>query len=144
LEIEITPAHVHIHLDELLRAGDFRNITVSDPGAHGAVTGTHGVGVNTPLAAAVADAVVGFAKDEHVANGGILDTGIESRILAATFLSAITVGTDTMRVEGADPKLQDMLADRATNCAIIHLPFVYHTFYKSSISKTRSPRNLTW
>ena len=116
--IEITPNHEHIHFDELLRAGDFRNVTVGDPGVHGIVTGTQGVGVKTPLAAAVALAVVGLASDEHVANGGIFVTGIESRILAANFLSATTVGNETIRVDGAAPKLQDILADKATNCAM--------------------------
>ena len=37
---------------------------VGDPGAQGAgMTGTHGIGVRTPSAAAVAAATVGFAGD---------------------------------------------------------------------------------
>ncbi len=38
--------------------------TVGEPGIHGAVVfGMHGMGVSTPLAADVADATVGLAKD---------------------------------------------------------------------------------
>jgi len=106
-------------LDVLLRAGDFRNVTVGEPGTQGAVTGTQGVGVSTPLAAAVAEAVVGFASEEHLPNGSILFMGIESRIFAAVILSAVTPGIVTSNVDGDAPKLQDILAVAATNCAIV-------------------------
>jgi len=47
------------------------------PGAQGAeVTGTHGVGVKTPLAADVAEAVAGLDMEVHMANVGILTTGL--------------------------------------------------------------------
>ncbi len=118
--MDITPSQEQLHLDVLLSAGDFRSVTVGDPGVQGVVTGTHGVGVNTPLAAAVAEAVVGFESDEHIANGGILVIGIESRILAAGFLSPVTVGTVTINVEGAAPKLHVIVAVAATNCAIVN------------------------
>jgi hypothetical protein len=111
-------------------------MTVGDPGVHGAVTGTHGVGVNTPLAAAVALAVVGFARDEQTPNGGIFDTGIESRMLAAIFLSAVTVGNVTISVDGAAPKVQDILADKATNCAIRYTFRLTQTILNSSLSKS--------
>ncbi len=118
--MDITPAQVQLHLDVLFSAGDLRSVTVGDPGAQGAVTGRQGVGVSTPLAAAVAEAVVGFASDEHMPNGGILVIGIESSILAAAILSPVTVGTVTSNVDGAAPKLQDILAVAATNCAIVN------------------------
>ena len=116
------PAHVHMHLDELFKAGILRKVTVGEPGVQGVVTGTHGVGVSTPLAAAVADAVVGLAKDEHTPNGGMLVIGAKSMILAAGFFSAVTVGTKTSKVDGAAPKVQDMVAVAVTNCAMIQLP----------------------
>jgi hypothetical protein len=54
----------------------FPIMTVGEPGAHGAgVTGMQGMGVRTPMAAAVAAATVGLAMDVHIANGGILTTG---------------------------------------------------------------------
>lgn len=44
-------------------------MTVGEPGAHGAgQEGTHGIGVNTPNAAEVADATVGFARLLHIPN----------------------------------------------------------------------------
>ena len=50
--------------------------TVGEPGAHGAdVAGIHGMGVNTPRAAAVALATVGLARDEHMPNGRIFTKG---------------------------------------------------------------------
>lgn len=46
-----------MHLLELLSAGAVQTITVGEPGTQGAaVTGRHGIGVNTPIAAAVAAA----------------------------------------------------------------------------------------
>ena len=54
--ILICPPQVHISLHESVRAGFFPTITVGEPGAHGAeVTGTQGIGVKTPCAAAVAE-----------------------------------------------------------------------------------------
>jgi len=44
------------------------SITVGAPGTHGAtVAGMHGIGVSTPIAAAVAAATIGFAGDMHIA-----------------------------------------------------------------------------
>ena len=98
-------------------------VTVGEPGVQGVVTGIHGIGVRTPLAAAVAEATVGFANEEHVPKGGILDVGTQSMILAAAFFSPITVGTATMSVEGAAPKLHCNDADITTRLAMIKSPF---------------------
>ena len=50
--------------------------TVGDPGAQGAaVTGTQGIGVKTPNAAAVAAATCGFAMEVHIPKGMILTIG---------------------------------------------------------------------
>lgn len=47
-------------------------VTVGEPGIQGAVvTGMQGIGVKTPNAAAVAEATVGFAGDEHMPKGRI-------------------------------------------------------------------------
>jgi len=117
--IEITPRYEQLHLDELFSAGALRKVTVGEPGAHATVTGTHGVGVKTPLAADVADAVVGLANDEHIPNVGILVVGMASLILAAVILLAVTPGMETARTAGAAPKLQVIAAVAATSCAII-------------------------
>lgn len=120
----MTPAHEHIHFEELFKAGNLRNITVGEPGVQGVVTGTQGIGVSTPLAAAVAEATVGFANEEQVAKGGILVIGAKSIILAAGFFSPMTVGTVTISVEGAEPKLQDIDALITTSCAIVKSPLL--------------------
>ena len=63
LTTEICPPQVHMHFALLISAGMFMTFTCP-PGAHGAViTGTQGIGVSTPIAAAVAEATVGFAID---------------------------------------------------------------------------------
>lgn len=81
--------------------------TFGEPGAHGAgVFGTQGIGVSTPMAAAVAAATCGLASDVHIANGGIFDSGWWSMIVAAgapvsTFWFEVATS-----VEGAVPKGQ--------------------------------------
>ena len=51
------PAQVHMHVELLSSAGTSLIVTFSDPGAHGlAITGMHGCGVSTPIAALVAAA----------------------------------------------------------------------------------------
>jgi hypothetical protein len=63
LVTEICPPQAQIHLALLIRAGMFMIFTCPG-GAQGAViTGTHGIGVKTPIAAEVAEATVGFDND---------------------------------------------------------------------------------
>ena len=79
----ITPPQLHISLELSLSAGMFAMSTVGQPGAQGAaVTGMQGIGVRTPNAAAVADATVGFAGQEHMANGRMFSIGTLSMIFA--------------------------------------------------------------
>lgn len=64
---ETTPPQLHMHLLELFSAGLPPTITVGEPGAQGpAHAGIHGMGVSTPIAAAVALATVGFAGLLHI------------------------------------------------------------------------------
>ncbi len=64
------PAHMHMHVDVLLRMGMLPSSTVGEPGIQGAaVAGMQGMGVNTPSAAAVAAATIGFAGEMHMPNG---------------------------------------------------------------------------
>jgi hypothetical protein len=78
-------------------------------------TGTHGIGVSTPSAAAVADATDGFANELHMPNGGMLAPGTTSAIVAAGLPSMITrlVGI-TFNVDGAMPKLHASIAVAVT------------------------------
>ena len=65
-----------MHLHVLFTAGFPPTNTVGDRGAQGAaVTGTQGIGVKTPSAAAVAAATCGFAMEVHIPKGMILTIG---------------------------------------------------------------------
>ena len=62
--MEMTPPQAQLQMQVLLSAGMLPMSIVAEPGDHGAgMTGTQGIGVRTPEAAAVAAATVGFAKD---------------------------------------------------------------------------------
>jgi len=78
-------------------------------------TGTQGIGVSTPSAAAVADATDGLAKELHIPNGGMLAPGTTSAIVAAGLPSIITrlVGI-TFNVDGAIPKVHASIAVAVT------------------------------
>ncbi len=52
--------------------------------------GTHGIGVRTPNAAAVAAITVGLEGEEHMPNGGTFTIGFPSIIVAAGGPPAIT------------------------------------------------------
>ncbi len=72
----MTPAHMHMSVWVLSSVGMLPSRTVGAPGTHGAtVIGMHGMGVNTPIAAAVAAATIGFAGDMHMPNGMIFTMG---------------------------------------------------------------------
>jgi len=116
----ITPAHVHISLHVSLSAGISPSNTVGAPGVQGAgVTGTQGIGVNTPIAAAVADATAGLAKLVHIPNGMMFTNGLLSMTLAAAMLPVIILlRGNTTKVLGASPKLHCSVAPEHTCIAI--------------------------
>ena len=94
-----------MHLQVMFKAGMFPIVTVAEPGVHGAVvTGRHGIGVNTPKAALVAAATMGFAIDMHITNGGIFSMGMCSMMVAAGGPPAMVrlVG-NTFKALGAAP-----------------------------------------
>jgi len=95
-------------------------ITVGTPGVQGAdVTGTQGMGVNTPSAAAVAAATVGLEGEEHMPNGGMLTMGALSMIVAAGVPPASTAFCgNTTRLLGATPKLHCIAAPMQTRLAM--------------------------
>jgi hypothetical protein len=104
----------------LFSAGILAMGTVGEPGAHGVeVTGTHGTGVGTPSAAAVAAIKAGFVGALHIPNGGIFTTGLKSMMFAAGLFSTITRLTGrTIRDDGAIPKLHCIIAPMTTCFAI--------------------------
>lgn len=84
----------------------FATNTVGEPGTHGAdVTGTQGIGVSAPKAAAVAAATVGLAIELHIPNGRILTSGLLSIILAIGMADMTRFIGRTINVLGAAPKL---------------------------------------
>src|SRR5438067_3794652 len=93
-----------MHLDVLLSAGIPPIMQVAEPGTHGAVTGMQGIGVNTPNAAAVAAATMGFAMDMHTPNGGMFAIGMQSIMVAAGVPAIVRLVGSTTRDEGATPK----------------------------------------
>ena len=122
--MEIVPPHVHISLLDWLRAGIFPINTVGLPGDHGAVrTGTQGIGVKTPIAAAVAEATVGFAIELHMPNGSTFTIGILSIIVARGMELTVLFFGSTFKVEGAAPKLQQINAPPHTQNPILFPPY---------------------
>jgi len=98
--------------------------TVGAPGAQGAaVTGTQGIGVSTPKAAAVAAATVGFANDVQTPKGGMFTIGAKSMIVAAGVPVSVRLIGNTTSEEGAAPKLHIIDAPIHTCIAISPLPF---------------------
>src|SRR5437868_11100249 len=82
--IVMTPPQEQLHVQGAVSAGMLPINVFAAPGFHGPTgTGTHGIGVSTPSAAAVAAATVGFDRDVHIPNGGMFITGTMSLIVAA-------------------------------------------------------------
>jgi hypothetical protein len=112
----IIPAHMQVHIDILSSAGILPSITVAAPGVHGAVVaGTHGIGVSTPRAAAVAAATSGFAGLMHIPNGAMFAIGAKSMIVAAGILEQFTIGVGSaVSVDGAMPIVHIIIAPETT------------------------------
>lgn len=88
----ILPPQAHLHLEFFVSAFLFAIFTLLEPGFHGpAISGMHGIGVSTPIAAEVAADTVGLDIDLHIPKGGILTIGILSITVAAGRLSANTL-----------------------------------------------------
>jgi hypothetical protein len=117
--IWITPPQLHMHFEVLLRAGILATNTVGDPGAQGAaVTGTQGMGVRTPRAAAVAAATIGLAMELHIPNGRMFIMGLLSIIFAIGIAVMTLLAGRTIRELGATPKLHCSMAPPHTKFPI--------------------------
>ena len=102
----MTPPQLHMHFDASVAAGMPMTVCVVEPGAQGAaVTGIQGCGVNTPAAAAVADATCGFARLLHIPNGGMFVKGAIWSIVRTGWFTLLAVPGLAMSVAGAVPKL---------------------------------------
>src|SRR5579885_377218 len=81
--------------------------TVGPPGTHGAgVLGMHGMGVSTPIAAAVAAATMGFGTEVHMPKSMMLASG--------TMLVMVRCTGSTTSELGASPKLHCIIAPMHT------------------------------
>jgi hypothetical protein len=135
----ITPPQLHINVQVALSAGLFLIMTVAEPGVHGAVvTGTQGIGVRTPKAAAVADATVGFEGEEHMPNGMMFFIGILSIMVAAGMLAPLTMFSGVITSEdGAAPKEHCNIAPIVTSGAIVWYSFLSYCIL---IHRNKKPR----
>jgi hypothetical protein len=89
------------------------------------MTGMHGMGVSTPIAAAVAVATWGLAMDVHMANGMMLTIGMLSIMVAAGKFEVITsLSGNTCMELGAVPKLHCKTAVLQTCNAIRKTPSI--------------------
>ena len=115
----LTPPHMQVQVEALFSAGMPPSMTVAEPGAQGAAGfGTHGIGVRTPRAAAVAAATVGLDGDMHMANGGIFTTGMLSMMLAAGAPTMVLLAGSTLSALGAAPKVQAIMQPEVTKSGI--------------------------
>ncbi len=113
----ITPPHIHWHVHVCVNAGIFWTKTLGEPGVHGAtVDGMHGIGVSTPIAAAVAEATTGLAGQVHIPKGIMFTIGAKSMMLAAGTLAIMTFRTPGAIAStlGAMPKVHISFAPQTT------------------------------
>jgi hypothetical protein len=92
-------------------------MTIGFPGVHGVgVAGTHGIGVNTPRAALVAAATVGFARELHIPKGATFIMGTWSMMVAMGRLTPFTFFAGRIdRAPGATPKVHEHNAPFTTS-----------------------------
>jgi hypothetical protein len=109
---------MHWHVDESFNAANPATVTVEEPGLQGdVVIGTHGWGVSTPSAAAVAAATCGLLGDMHIPKGITFTLGKKSWTVAAAMLEGpltMLVGR-TERLDGAMPIEHDSEAPWTTS-----------------------------
>ena len=106
-------------------------------GAQGAViTGMHGIGVRTPIAAAVAEATVGLAIHWHIPKGLMFTIGAKSIMLAIGIFWFVGRIPTTVRGLGAMPKLHWSNAPFVTNFPMIYFLFASFILIFTSV---RSP-----
>lgn len=111
------------------------------PGAQGAtIAGIQGIGVNTPIAAAVAEATVGLLGDWHIPKGRMFTNGAKSMMVAFGLFWIIgRNGTVTINVEGVIPKVHFRVAPIQTYFAIFFLfYYLLFDFNSSSFNLTLS------
>lgn len=111
----IMPPHMQVRQAVSFSAGNIEVGTVGAPITQGAgVLGIQGIGVNVPMAADVADAVAGKAKEEQTPKGGMFAMGLWSMMLPASMYPDFTIFGVAMKLEGAAPIVHFMMAPVTT------------------------------
>lgn len=128
--IDMLPPKAHMSLQLSSSAGMFV-MSCLPPGAHGAtMTGTQGMGVSTPIAAAVAEATVGFASDVHMPNGIMLANGTKSMMVALGLFWIMGLnGTVTISVEGICPNVHLSIAPMHTYFGIFVIVLLVRLYF---------------
>jgi hypothetical protein len=112
---------MHSQVQVFVSAGISVIVTDTAPGAHGVVvTGTHGMGVNTPRAAAVADATSGLLGVLHMPKVGMLSIGTKSMMVAAGRPPAVTPVGVALSGAGVKPNEHVIMAPVTTCCPMIN------------------------
>lgn len=124
---DIIPPQAQMSFEFTFTAGRFLIKTLGFPGAQGAgILGMHGIGVSTPMAAEVAAATVGFAKDIQFPKGIMFSRGLLSAIFAAGCPPVVVIlSGKTTNDEGAIPIEHIKLAPLHTNCDMIYKYLVF-------------------
>jgi hypothetical protein len=93
----------------------------------------HGIGVNTPKAAAVAAATMGLAGEMHAPNGMILTNGTWSMMLASgtSLVNVLLTGKTTSEL-GARPIVHIIEAPMQTCIGMTDPPKYHANFNKDS------------
>ncbi len=117
----ILPPKLHIRLPSCSRQGEPPISTIGLVGIQvPAQAGIQGMGVRTPIAAAVAAATCGFAIEMHIPKLVTFAIGIESFMVAAGFPPIMTLICEvTFSMDGALPKVHIMDAPAHTNKPIL-------------------------
>lgn len=99
------------------------------------MAGMQGIGVSTPIAAAVAEATVGLLGDWHMPKGRMLTKGAKSMMVAFGLFWIIgRNGTVTIKVDGVIPKVHFRVAPIQTYFAIFFLLYLLFDFSSSSLN----------
>lgn len=111
----IMPPQMQVRQAVSFSAGNIAVGTVGAPVTQGAgVFGTQGIGVSAPMAADVAEAVAGKAREEHTPKGGMFIKGLWSMMLPASMYPDFTIFGVAMKLEGAAPMVHFMIAPVTT------------------------------
>ena len=135
----IRPPQMQVRQAVSFRAGNITVGTVGAPVTHGAgVLGTHGIGVNAPMAAEVAEAVAGKASDEQTPNGGIFTSGLWSMMLPASMYPDFTIFGVAMKDDGAAPIVHFIMAPVTTCLGKVRSRMrLFERGYRSPFARTR-------